>query len=128
MFCSVGSTYLMHFVQSVSYSYHLVYISVFREWPVKSVHNWIGTMTLRTKAIILCRKLSGFHIPKSIWGTWELSLLALLTCPPLLPQPSFNCSRFFHLLTFESKSSVFEFHNTLSRLTDNSGINNVPVS
>ena len=88
MFCSVEPTYLKHFVQSVSYyAYCLVYISVFREWPTESVHNWIGTMTLRTKAIILCRKLSGFHILKSIWGTWELSLLALLTCLPLLPQP-----------------------------------------
>lgn len=35
---------------------------------------------------------------------------------------------FYHLLTFESKASAFEFHNTLSRLTDNTGTVNIPVS
>ena len=34
---------------------------------------------------------------------------------------------YFHLLTFESKTSAFEFHNTLSRLTDNTGTEDVPV-
>lgn len=28
----------------------------------------------------------------------------------------------FHLLMFESKASVFEFYNTLARLTDNTGL------
>lgn len=41
---------------------------------------------------------------------------------------TFACLEFFHLLTFESKASVFEFHNTLSRLTDNARAKNVPVS
>lgn len=35
---------------------------------------------------------------------------------------------FYHILTFESKASAFEFHNTLSRLTDNTGTIDVPVS
>ena len=59
-------------------------------------------------------------------------LLRVKWFPTTVQEPktvaTFNCLRFFHLLTFKSKSSVFEFHNTLSRLTDNSGIHNVPVS
>lgn len=38
-----------------------------------------------------------------------------------------NALEYFHLLTFESKASAFEFHNTLSRLTDNTGTADVPV-
>ncbi|KAF8950380.1 hypothetical protein BDZ97DRAFT_1688116, partial [Flammula alnicola] len=34
---------------------------------------------------------------------------------------TFRLLRFFQLLSFESKSTVFEFHKTLSRLTDNTG-------
>lgn len=34
----------------------------------------------------------------------------------------------FHLLTFESKASVFEFYNTLARQTDNTGTLKLPVS
>lgn len=34
---------------------------------------------------------------------------------------------FYHILTFESKASAFEYHNTLSRLTDNTGTVNIPV-
>lgn len=41
---------------------------------------------------------------------------------------TFNVLEFFHLLTFESKASVFEFFNTLTRRTDNTGTVNVPVS
>lgn len=52
--------------------------------------------------------------------------------PATVQQPktaaTFNCLELFHLLKFKSKSSVFEFYNTLSRLTDNTGIGNVPVS
>ena len=97
MFCLVGSTYLTHFVQSVSYSYRLVYISIFREWPVESIHNWIGTMTLRMKAIILCRKLSGFHILKSIWGTWDSVYSHFLPVHPCFPSQEKN-----HFLQFQS--------------------------
>ncbi|KAF7977625.1 hypothetical protein HWV62_3024 [Athelia sp. TMB] len=32
----------------------------------------------------------------------------------------------FHLMTFESKISVFEYHNTLARMTDNTGAEDVP--
>lgn len=52
--------------------------------------------------------------------------------PATVQQPktaaTFNSLEFYHLLTFESKSSVFEFHNTLSRVTDNSGTVSIPVS
>ncbi|KAF7967636.1 hypothetical protein HWV62_33617 [Athelia sp. TMB] len=37
-----------------------------------------------------------------------------------------NALEYFHMLTFESKTSVFEFHNTLARLTDNTGTEEVP--
>jgi hypothetical protein len=40
---------------------------------------------------------------------------------------TFNILKFFQLLTFESKASVFEFYNTLTRRTDNTGIHEVPV-
>lgn len=39
-----------------------------------------------------------------------------------------NALEHFHLLSFESKASVFEYHNTLSRLTDNTGTEDIPVS
>lgn len=59
-------------------------------------------------------------------------LLRACWFPAMVQQPktaaTFRCMEFFHLLTFESKSSVFEFHNTLVRLTDNSGTVKVPVS
>lgn len=41
---------------------------------------------------------------------------------------TFAALEFFHLLTFESKSSVFEFWNTLKRRTDNTGTVDIPVS
>ncbi|KZP23155.1 hypothetical protein FIBSPDRAFT_952228 [Athelia psychrophila] len=34
---------------------------------------------------------------------------------------TFNVLEFFHLLTFDSKASVFEFYHTLTRRTDNTG-------
>jgi hypothetical protein len=34
---------------------------------------------------------------------------------------TFSILKFFHILNFESKASSFEFHNTLARLTDNTG-------
>ncbi|KZP24407.1 hypothetical protein FIBSPDRAFT_1011668, partial [Athelia psychrophila] len=37
-----------------------------------------------------------------------------------------NALEHFHMLTFESKTSAFEYHNTLSRLTDNTGTEDVP--
>lgn len=40
---------------------------------------------------------------------------------------TFNVLEFFHLLTFDSKASVFEFYHTLSRRTDNTGTLNIPV-
>lgn len=40
---------------------------------------------------------------------------------------TFDALEFFHLLTFESKSSVFEFWNTLRRRTDNTGTTDIPV-
>lgn len=34
---------------------------------------------------------------------------------------TFRLLRFYQLLSFESKATVFEFHKTISRLTDNTG-------
>ncbi|KZP03688.1 hypothetical protein FIBSPDRAFT_915265 [Athelia psychrophila] len=39
---------------------------------------------------------------------------------------TFNVLEFFHLLTFDSKASVFEFYHTLTRRTDNTGTFNTP--
>lgn len=39
-----------------------------------------------------------------------------------------NALEHFHLLTFESKTSAFKYHNTLSRLTDNTRTEDIPVS
>lgn len=59
-------------------------------------------------------------------------LLCARLFPATVEQPktavTFNCMEFFHILTFESKASMFEFHNTLSRLMDNFGGHDVPVS
>lgn len=59
-------------------------------------------------------------------------LLRALLFPATVIAPhtaaTFNMLQFFHLLTFESKASVFEFHNTLSRCTDNTGTVKVPVN
>ena len=41
---------------------------------------------------------------------------------------TFNVLEYFQLLTFESKASVFEYLNSLSRRTNNSGIKDRPVS
>ncbi|KIM74294.1 hypothetical protein PILCRDRAFT_80232, partial [Piloderma croceum F 1598] len=41
---------------------------------------------------------------------------------------TFNTLEFFHLLSFESKASVFEFYYTLMRKTDNTGTMSVPIS
>ncbi|KIM77247.1 hypothetical protein PILCRDRAFT_56005, partial [Piloderma croceum F 1598] len=38
---------------------------------------------------------------------------------------TFNTLEFFHLLSFESKASVFEFYYTLMRKTDNTGTTSV---
>jgi hypothetical protein len=35
---------------------------------------------------------------------------------------TFECLERFHLLTFESKSSVFEVYNSLACSTDNTGV------
>lgn len=40
---------------------------------------------------------------------------------------TFNALEYFQLLTFESKSSAFQYYNSLSRRTDNTGIVKVPV-
>lgn len=40
---------------------------------------------------------------------------------------TFNVLEFFHLLTFDSKASVFEFYHTLTRRTDNTGTSHIPV-
>lgn len=40
---------------------------------------------------------------------------------------TFNTLEYFHMLTFESKASAFEYFNTISRLTDNTGTVDVPV-
>ena len=36
---------------------------------------------------------------------------------------TFRLMKFFHILSFESKCSGYEFYNTLSRCTDNIGVN-----
>jgi hypothetical protein len=41
---------------------------------------------------------------------------------------TFAALEFFHILTFESKASAFEFYHTVSRLTDNTGVQLVKVS
>ena len=41
---------------------------------------------------------------------------------------TFNLLEYFQLLTFESKASVFEYLNSLSRRTDNTGTKDRPVS
>jgi len=41
---------------------------------------------------------------------------------------TFRVMKFFHLLSFESKCSGYEFYNTLSRYTDNVGVNSSRVS
>jgi CxC2 like cysteine cluster associated with KDZ transposases len=40
---------------------------------------------------------------------------------------TFNALEYFHLLTFESKASVFEYIKTLMRRMDNTGTVKVPV-
>lgn len=41
---------------------------------------------------------------------------------------TFRCLEVFELLQYESKLTPFEFYNTLSRLTDNTGLLAVKVS
>ena len=41
---------------------------------------------------------------------------------------TFNVLEFFHLLSFESKASVFEYYYTLMRRTDNTGTTVILVS
>jgi hypothetical protein len=41
---------------------------------------------------------------------------------------TFRVMKLFHLLSFESKCSSYEFYNTLSRYTDNIGVNSPRVS
>jgi hypothetical protein len=40
---------------------------------------------------------------------------------------TFECCNAFHILSFESKVSLYEYYNTLSRLTDNTGLCNLVV-
>jgi hypothetical protein len=40
---------------------------------------------------------------------------------------TFNSLEYFQLLTFESKASAFQYYNSLSRRTDNTGLGEVPV-
>jgi hypothetical protein len=40
---------------------------------------------------------------------------------------TFRVMKFFHILSFESKCSGYEFYNTLSRCTDNVGVNSSRV-
>lgn len=40
---------------------------------------------------------------------------------------TFRCLEFFELLQYESKLTPFEFYNTVSRLTDNTGLRTVVV-
>jgi CxC2 like cysteine cluster associated with KDZ transposases len=49
---------------------------------------------------------------------------------PVTPNTAatFNVLEYFHLLTFESKASVFEFLHALMRRTNNISITDVPVS
>jgi hypothetical protein len=49
---------------------------------------------------------------------------------PITPSTAatFNVLEYFHLLTFESKASVFEFLHALMRRTNNVYITDVPVS
>ena len=41
---------------------------------------------------------------------------------------TFQTLKLYEILSYESKVSVFEFHRTLTRLTDNTGLSALPVS
>jgi hypothetical protein len=41
---------------------------------------------------------------------------------------TFRAMKFFHILSFESKCSGYEFYKTLARYTDNVGVNSSRVS
>ncbi|KAF5375506.1 hypothetical protein D9615_009182 [Tricholomella constricta] len=58
-----------------------------------------------------------------------IQLLRFRWFPATVTQPksaaTFSVLKHFHLLTFESKASSFEFYNALARLTDNVGVDKV---
>ncbi|KZP17622.1 hypothetical protein FIBSPDRAFT_957071 [Athelia psychrophila] len=64
----------------------------------------------------------------------DFSRLSSSFAPDYTPPPSklpktaatFNMLEFFHLLTFQSKASAFEFYYTLARRTDNTGTLHIP--
>ncbi|KAF7969882.1 hypothetical protein HWV62_25675 [Athelia sp. TMB] len=60
--------------------------------------------------------------------TTQLLRAGLYPATTLAPETAatINALEYFHILTFESKTSAFEFHNTLARLTDNTGTEAVP--
>jgi len=62
--------------------------------------------------------------------TTQLLRARLYPATPKSPNTAatFNVLEYFHLLTFESKASVFEFCHTLMRRTNNIYISDVPVS
>ncbi|KAF9549685.1 hypothetical protein CPC08DRAFT_648139, partial [Agrocybe pediades] len=59
-----------------------------------------------------------------------LQLLRFGWFPATVKQPrtavTLRVLKFFQLLSFESKTTVFEFHSTLGRLTDNTGVEIMP--
>jgi hypothetical protein len=62
--------------------------------------------------------------------TTQLLRMRWYPATPILPNTAatFNVLEHFHLLTFESKASVFEFLHALMRRTNNIYITDVPVS
>lgn len=65
-------------------------------------------------------------------GTETVQLLraGLYPATTTLPRTAatFNVMRTFHLLSFESKISAYEFYHSLARQTDNTGLEEVKVS
>ncbi|KAF9553123.1 hypothetical protein CPC08DRAFT_646024 [Agrocybe pediades] len=59
-----------------------------------------------------------------------IQLLRFGWFPATVKQPrtafTLRLLKFFQLLTFESKTTVYEFHATLSRLSDNTGVQHIP--
>lgn len=65
-------------------------------------------------------------------GSQTVQLLRAQLYPATTTNPrsaaTFNVLRRFHLLSFESKCSAYEFYYSLARETDNSGLEEVKVS
>ena len=61
-------------------------------------------------------------VTQLLWVRWYP---AMTTTPK--SAATFNVLEFFHLLSFESKASIFEYYYTLMRRTDNTGTTAVPV-